>query len=183
MIPPLVCVLHGPYGVSRALIATPQSEEAWRRLPRVLNHISSAAQRSLLDRATTQLVQATGTLPCWFRPPGGSLSSSTVACAVSRHLHTAGWSVDTNDWVASKKLNAPGRAMVRRTALAGGRQSHSVVLMHDGGHQRPDMVAELPGTIRYHRDPGYRFVDLAGHSGLKPLPPSRIDYRKSPGVG
>ncbi len=142
--------------------------------------ISGAAQRSQLDRATTELIKATGTRPCWFRPPGGSLGSHTLANAAARHLRTAVWSVDTNDWAAGKTLNHAGRDMIRRNAHAGSAQSHPVLLMHDGGHQRPNMLAELPGVITYYKVRGYRFVDLTGHSGLKALPRNRIDYRKSP---
>ena len=74
--------------------------------------------------------------------------------------------------------------MILRSAKAGSKLKHPLLLMHDGGsHHRPNMLAELDAIIRYYRDRGYRFVDLAGHSGLKPLPTSRIDYRRSPQGG
>lgn len=143
--------------------------------------ITSTAQRSQLDRATNELVKDTGARPCWFRPPGGSLSNSARASAVSRHLRIALWSVDTQDWSAPPTVTAAAKAMILRNAKVGGSQRHPVVLMHDGGgFYRPNMLAELPAIIRYYRDHGYRFVDLNGRSGLKPLPANRIDYRKSP---
>ncbi len=143
--------------------------------------LSSAAQRSQLDRASSALITATGTRPCWFRPPYGADNSSAIASAVSRHLRPAVWNVDTKDWSAPSTPDAAGRAMILRNAKAGSKLKHPLILMHDGGsHHRPNMVAELDAIIRYYRDHGYRFVDLAGHSGLKPLPANRINYRRSP---
>lgn len=143
--------------------------------------ISSTSQRSQLDRTTNELVKDTGVRPCWFRPPGGSLSTTARASAVSRHLRIALWSVDTQDWSAPPTVTTAAKAMILRNAKAGGSQTHPVLLLHDGGgFFRPNMLAELPAIIRYYRDHGYRFVDLNGHSGLKPLPANRIDYRKSP---
>lgn len=143
--------------------------------------LSSAAQRSQLDWATDALIDATGTRPCWFRPPYGANNARTIASAVSRHLRPAVWNVDTNDWSAAGTPNAADKAMILRNAKAGGKLKHPLILMHDGGsHHRPNMLAELETIIRYYRDCGYRFVDLAGHSGLKPLPANRIDYRRSP---
>ena len=52
--------------------------------------------------------------------------------------------------------------------------------MHDGGHQRPNLVTALPAIIDFCKARGYRFVDMRGGSGLKPNPANVVDWRHSP---
>ncbi len=146
--------------------------------------LSASAQKGQLDRGTRQLVKATGVRPCTFRPPFGSLGRGTTSIAAGRRMRTVLWTTDTNDWAAGTRRNPAGREDLRRRARTGTQHRHPVVLLHDGGHFRPNMVAELPELIRWYRSHGYRFVDMTGRSGVKSLTPEQkaglVRYQRSP---
>jgi len=91
--------------------------------------------------------KASGFRPCMFRPPGGYLPSSTAAAASALHLVSVIWDVDTRDWTT------PGSGAIHSVATSGGRGS--IVLMHDGGGNRSQTVAALPGIIRSYKHRGY----------------------------
>ena len=124
--------------------------------------LSHAQQVRQLDAASDVIAATVRTRPCWFRPPYGAMSSSTVSAARSQGLSTALWNVDTRDWAASTRLNSTDYLAIRARARAGTRLTHPMVLFHDGGASRPNMLHELPGIITWYRNHGYRFVGLDG---------------------
>lgn len=122
--------------------------------------------RTEMARTDAVLKQATGAVPCWFRPPGGFLTA-VPSSARAAGKQVALWSVDTLDWkeqpveVSSDPGGRRQRAITRR-AVAGADLPHPVVLMHDGGGWRAATVRALPAVIRYYQAKGYRFVRLDG---------------------
>ena len=99
----------------------------------------------------------TGRTPSLFRSPYGaaeladSNSASHTDLAASLGLQPVGWNVDTLDWTR------PGvAAITARVVNATG--DNLIVLLHDGGGDRSQTVAALPGIIDDLRARGYEFV-------------------------
>ena len=99
----------------------------------------------------------TGRTPSLFRSPYGaaeladSNSASHTDLAASLGLQPVGWNVDSLDWTR------PGAAAITsRVADATG--NNLIVLLHDGGGDRSQTVAALPGMIDQLRARGYVFV-------------------------
>ena len=101
-----------------------------------------------------------------LRPPYSSSPAGLSADDVTtlRAETAAGYVVvlsdrDTEDWQRPgvDRIIAGGAP----TATAG-----TIVLMHDGGGDRSQSVAALPGIIRAYRAAGYRFTTVSGGLGL-----------------
>jgi peptidoglycan/xylan/chitin deacetylase (PgdA/CDA1 family) len=100
---------------------------------------------------------------CWFRPPAG-ITKGLAASAIAARQAIVLWSVDTRDW-AVQRPGIPASAATKtivRNAMKGLRQSHPVLLMHDGGGRRNATVAALPGIIEAFHAHGYAFVRMDG---------------------
>ena len=105
-----------------------------------------------LRRTSNVIEHATGFRPCMFRPPGGFLPSSTAAAASALNMVSVTWDVDTRDWTT------PGSGSINHVATSGGRGS--IILMHDGGGDRSQTVAALPGIIHSYEARGYEMKTL-----------------------
>ena len=112
--------------------------------------------------ATTRLIEAvTGRSTAYFRPPYNSDGTPTQpgemrALRVARDLGylTVTQSIDPDDW------ERPGaEALVARVKRQ--RPEGSVILLHDGGGERSQTVAALPGIIDYLRSRGDLIVPLS----------------------
>lgn len=132
----------------------------------VANHsYRHALNPSLSDISATSrtLKSVTGFRPCIYRPPYGSLPSSTASSVPSLGMASILWDVDTNDW------QLPGASTI--TARASQAGPGSIVLMHDGGGAREGTVASLAGTIRNLRSRGLKLVTvtelLGGHFTIR----------------
>ncbi len=108
--------------------------------------------KSDLRQTSDVIERATGFRPCMFRPPGGFLPSATAAAASALDMVSVIWDVDTRDWTT------PGSTSIRHVATSGGRGS--IVLMHDGGGNRSQTVAALPGIIRSYKARGYEMKTM-----------------------
>jgi cellulose synthase/poly-beta-1,6-N-acetylglucosamine synthase-like glycosyltransferase/peptidoglycan/xylan/chitin deacetylase (PgdA/CDA1 family) len=126
---------------------------AWRRnLELSLGQLGLAGS----GRVTSALLR-----PPYSSTPAG-LSAGDVAAL--RAETAAGYVVvlsdrDTEDW------QRPGVDRI----VAGGAPTGTagtIVLMHDGGGNRAQTVAALPGVIRAYRSAGYRFATVSGGLGL-----------------
>ena len=62
------------------------------------------------------------------------------------------WDVDTRDWTT------PGSGSINHVATSGGRGS--IILMHDGGGDRSQTVAALPGIIHSYEARDYEMKTL-----------------------
>ncbi len=130
--------------------------------------LTSAQQARQLDAASDAIGAAIRTRPCWFRPPYGAMNAATVPAARAQGMSTVIWNVDTRDWAASTSLNSADSLSIRVRARAGTKLAHPMVLFHDGGARRPNMLHELPGIIVWYRSHGYRFVGLDGREMTRP---------------
>ena len=93
----------------------------------------------------------TGAPPQFYRGPGGNLSPFIIGEAHRLGMRVLGWTVDTTDY------RKPGPAVIQNRVIAnvhGG----GVVLMHDGGGDRSQTVAQLSGLIDRLRAAGYSLV-------------------------
>jgi peptidoglycan/xylan/chitin deacetylase (PgdA/CDA1 family) len=144
--------------------------------------LSSSAQAAEMDRATAQQIDLVDSRPCFFRPPYGSYNSTTLGLARARAMAVWNWSVDTEDWKAGGSASSSWVDRIVGLAKAGGSQSHPVVLMHNSPAGNPATVAALPTIIRYYRDRGYTFVDLAGRVAGR-LPFGSFDAARADGTG
>jgi peptidoglycan-N-acetylglucosamine deacetylase len=110
---------------------------------------------------TDRLIRrATGFRPCDFRPPDGAVNSSLVARAHAQHLVTVDWDVDPRDWAT------PGTGAIASNVIHNAHNG-SIVVMHDGGGNRSETIAALPGILSHFRHRGYRFVTVAELLGHK----------------
>ena len=152
-------------------------------------HHSMGPGESDLRQVNSNIHKATGFQPCMFRPPGGYLPSATSAAASALHMVSVIWDVDTRDWTT------PGTGSIYSVGVSGGRGS--IVLMHDGGGNRSETVAALPGIIHSYKSRGYKLKTMtqllgghyvlreAHHHGRRSWPPdaprpNRPIYRAGP---
>jgi peptidoglycan/xylan/chitin deacetylase (PgdA/CDA1 family) len=124
--------------------------------------LSAAAQADQMDRYNAEQTRLVGFPACVFRPPFGEYNSTTLSVAQSRTMSAWNWSVDTLDWQEEGSSSTESVNRIITRAQAGGSQSHPVILMHNGPVGNPATVAALPTIIKFYRDRGYTFVDLAG---------------------
>ena len=146
-----------------------------------------AAVTALELNATQRLVEAvTGRSTLLFRPPYfGDAEPSTaeevrpLEVASALGYLTVGLRVDPDDWAL------PGASEIVRRTLAGAPASEvashaRVVLLHDGGGDRSQTLAALPGIIGGLRAQGWRLVpagELAGMERARTMPPVPVRER------
>lgn len=97
--------------------------------------------------------QVTGVETGWFRAPGGLVTPVVTAEAAALGERVAGWTVDPQDW------RSPGADLVVRRVLKAAHPG-AIVLLHDGGGDRRQTIAALPGIVEGLTAQGYRFVTL-----------------------
>lgn len=107
------------------------------------------------------ITSAAGVMPRWLRPPGGFIDAATYRETAAQGLRVVLWTVDPQDWRAGKTA-AEIEAEVVRAVTPG-----AVILLHDGGGDRRQTIAALPGIIRKLRAKGYEFVPLAQVGAVK----------------
>lgn len=141
-----------------------------RDVPWTVSHVTDQ-----MRRAGAAIAANIGTRPCFFRPPGG-VQTNIAPAARAQRLRVVMWTHDTLDWAQPSRTTATEvQALVRRATSEPG--AHPIVLMHtDKASNEPEAkvssyrgntVAALPRIIEWYRDHGYRFVDVAGRSGLQ----------------
>ncbi|HEY6745730.1 MAG TPA: polysaccharide deacetylase family protein [Mycobacteriales bacterium] len=124
--------------------------------------LSTTGQAAEMDQATALQRSQIAVSPCVFRPPYGEYNSTTLALGQQRGMTVWNWSVDTEDWKAGTSTSSTWVDRIVSRAIAGGSQSHPVVLMHNPPAGIPANVSALPRIIEYYGSHGYRFVDLLG---------------------
>jgi peptidoglycan/xylan/chitin deacetylase (PgdA/CDA1 family) len=117
-----------------------------------LNHEVYPSSASLAR--TSEIIRAaTGFLPCRFRAPGDSIDSALVGRARAAGMTTVGWNVDPQDW------RTPGTNAIQSRVVSAV-QPGSIVILHDGGGNRSQTVAAVPGIVRELRSRGYKFATV-----------------------
>ena len=95
--------------------------------------------------------KASGVRPLFFRAPGGTWAPNLITEVHHQGMRALGWAVDPADY------KRPGAAVITARILAQLRPG-AVVLMHDGGGDRSQTVAQLAGLIEHLRALGYTFA-------------------------
>jgi peptidoglycan/xylan/chitin deacetylase (PgdA/CDA1 family) len=120
----------------------------------LMGRLPRADQVREIDQQAGLLKHAGVHYPRLFRPPYGSFDEDTRALLHERRMLMVLWNVNPQDYYR------PGAAAITARVLAGVRPG-SIVLMHDGGGDRSQTVAALPGIIRKLRARGYRLVTVS----------------------
>lgn len=138
-------VLDGGHAVANHSLTHP-TEPAFADLPdhRVEAEIAQ----------TSEALRAVGATPTLFRPPGGSYDDAVVLEAWRQSERVVMWSVDPQDWDASRTPKQIAKDVLRRV------RPGSIVLLHDGGGDAADTIAALPTIIRGVRKMGLDLVTL-----------------------
>jgi peptidoglycan-N-acetylglucosamine deacetylase len=92
-------------------------------------------------------------MPSLVRPPYGAYTPEILRWLAAEGATTVLWDVDTNDWAL------PGPDVITERAVRGARNG-SIVLFHDGGVDRSQTTAALPGVITGLLDRGFRLVTV-----------------------
>lgn len=104
-----------------------------------------------IDSEADLVRQATGQDPQFFRAPGGNLNDDVVNVAHQRNMRVLGWAVDPHDY---EKIPAPLIFARIMQELKPG----AIILMHDGGGDRTQTIAQLETLIVTLKQQGYRFA-------------------------
>jgi len=104
-----------------------------------------------VDSEADLVRQATGQDPQFFRAPGGNLNDDVVNVAHQRNMRVLGWAVDPHDY---EKIPAP----LIFTRIMQELKPGAVILMHDGGGDRTQTIAQLETLIVTLKQQGYRFA-------------------------
>jgi peptidoglycan/xylan/chitin deacetylase (PgdA/CDA1 family) len=118
-----------------------------------------AAELDCTDRLLARLAGQPVRL---VRPPDGAYDSSVVGLLAARGVQLTLWTVDSRDWAR------PGVGRIEATVARELRPGVMgvIILFHDGGGDRSQTVAALPGVLGLLHARGYRAVAL-------PTPPGQ----------
>jgi peptidoglycan-N-acetylglucosamine deacetylase len=106
-----------------------------------------------VDHAGDMLAELTERPVRFVRPPYGDFDDECLRRLRARGLTAVRWSVDPNDW-----RRPPAHELATRVldALHPG----AVILLHDGGREREQMLAALPLILEGAADRGYATTAL-----------------------
>lgn len=106
----------------------------------------------------SEIKKASGYEPCLMRPPYGALSDSVMPAL--KGFRPVLWDVDAADW------ERPPAKVIAERSLAGARPG-SIILLHDGGGDRSQTIAAVPGIVKGLHRRGLRPVTLVRLLGLR----------------
>ena len=128
-----------------------------------LAHLDAAGQYAQIHDDVTGIEHLGGLAPRLFRPPYGIYDSTTLSILRKLHMLMVMWSIDPGDW------RRPGAKAILSNVLVHA-EPGAIVIMHDGGGDRTQTIAALPGIIRGLRKRGYRLVSVPELLTLAPPP-------------
>ena len=109
--------------------------------------------------------EATGFMPCLFRPPYGLTNATVEANAADNEMATIMWDVDTSDYAAGSADEI--LSQIESTT------SGSILVMHDGPQDRQATVDALPTMIEKLKGEGYELVSVTELLGQDFIPAPR----------
>ena len=110
--------------------------------------------RSEITSAADRIEKASGTRPQMIRAPYGAFTKAEWQRAGDLISCNVLWNIDTLDW------ELPGADAIKNTVVSNA-YNGAIVLMHDGGGDRSQDVAALPGMIDALKEDGYTFVTVS----------------------
>ncbi|GAB3834698.1 polysaccharide deacetylase family protein [Kribbella italica] len=113
----------------------------------------SAFQRQVRD-TDAQVRAAGGKQPGCLRPPYGTRGALLDRRAAGLGKRLVFWDVDSRDWTR------PGVAAIQNRVATNARDG-SVILFHDGGGNRAQTIAALPGVLKLLQASGFGFRTAA----------------------
>lgn len=116
--------------------------------------LSTNSIKKQIRDSSDAIEQATGVRPIFLRPPYGDLSANVLKVINSFGMTTVIWNNDSRDW------SIPGTSAIISRVLASVGNG-TIILLHDGGGNRQQTIAALPGIIQHLQARHYRFVTLA----------------------
>jgi peptidoglycan/xylan/chitin deacetylase (PgdA/CDA1 family) len=125
---------------------------------RNLIFVSNRQTKLELEQCQQVVSDATGVVPCLFRPPWGGRRPGTLPIARRLKLQPVMWNVPGCDW---KRRPAEYIEQKVRQKIRGG----DVILLHDGSHtgfgiDRTQTVIATDRMIVQYRSEGYEFVTI-----------------------
>lgn len=116
--------------------------------------LGRAAQRAQIVDTARAIHRAGAPTPVLLRPPYGSLNATTVRVVHKLGMLLVLWSADTSDYAR------PGVTRIAYTAISGA-EPGAIILLHDGGGDRSETIAALPGIIRRLRARRFNLVTVS----------------------
>jgi peptidoglycan-N-acetylglucosamine deacetylase len=118
-----------------------------------LGRLAPAEVAAEVDCTDRLLASLAGQPVRLVRPPDGAYDSGVVGLLAARGVQLVLWTVDSRDWTR------PGVGRIQAT-VARQLRPGAIILLHDGGGDRSQTVAALPGVLGLLRARGYRAVAL-----------------------
>lgn len=118
-----------------------------------MSDLSPADQEAELLGQAADLRGSGAPAPHLFRPPYGVYDEATLKLLRRQGMLMVLWTVETDDY------ELPGPEAIEQRVLEAVHPG-AIVLMHDGGGDRSETVAALPGIIRSLRERGYALVTV-----------------------
>ena len=147
------------------------------------NMADVSRRRALLEMDGTRLLIEciTGHSTILFRPPFNADSEPEkteelipVALSRTRNYITVGESIDPEDWQKGEIPNFNADTIFNRVVssynsrLINYQDSANIILLHDAGGDRSETVKATGMIIRYFKNKGYQFTNIAGLLGKTP---------------
>jgi peptidoglycan-N-acetylglucosamine deacetylase len=132
-----------------------------------LDRLAPAEVAAEVDCTDKLLASLAGQPVRLVRPPDGAFDRSVVELLAARGVALTLWTVDSRDWTR------PGVGRIEAT-VARELRPGAIILLHDGGGDRSQTVAALPGVLGLLHARGYRAVALPTPPGRCCSTPSRM---------
>lgn len=128
-----------------------------------LSVLSPALQYFQIHTDAQQISHFGAPFPRLFRPPYALYDAQTFAILHRLKMLMVMWSVDPRDWAR------PGTEVIVRRVLAAARPG-AIVELHDGGGNRSETLAALPGIVAGLRRRHYQFGTVPQLLAVDPPP-------------
>jgi polysaccharide deacetylase family sporulation protein PdaB len=120
-----------------------------------LNRLTEQEIYEEIKRAEKSILQTTGVLSQYYRPPGGVMTPDVLNAVQSSGYDIIHWSVDPRDWSLKRTASVIANS-VKMNVTSG-----DIVLFHDGGLNQRQTLAALQDLITDLRRKGYKFVTIS----------------------
>jgi peptidoglycan/xylan/chitin deacetylase (PgdA/CDA1 family) len=120
-----------------------------------LNKLTEQEIYDEIKRTERSILQTTGVLSQYYRPPGGVMTPDVLNAVQSSGYDIIHWSVDPRDWSLERT------ASVIANSVKNNITSGDIVLFHDGGLNQRQTLAALQDLITDLRRKGYTFVTIS----------------------